>query len=115
MDKMISRSKELEASSKITVGLLGAGFIGQMHALALRNAATSMWEPKIHVLPKILAEVDFELCTKVGERFDWEECTENWEEIVDDAEIDLAPEVNDIKEVVHEAFKAWLEKKGVSE
>ena len=86
---MISRSKELEASSKITVGLLGAGFIGQMHALALRNAATSMWEPKIHVLPKILAEVDFELCTKVGERFDWEEWTENWEEIVDDEEIDL--------------------------
>ena len=86
---MISRSKELEASSKIMVGLLGAGFIGQMHALALRNAATSMLEPKIHVLPKILAEVDFELCTKVGERFDWEECTENWEEIVDDSEIDL--------------------------
>ena len=86
---MISRSKELEASSKIMVGLLGAGFIGQMQALALRNAATSMWEPKIHVLPKILAEVDFELCTKVGERFDWEECTENWEEIVDDSEIDL--------------------------
>ena len=89
MYKMISHSKEQEASSKIMVGLLGAGFIGQMHALALRNAATSMWEPKIHVLPKILAEVDLELCTKVGERFDWEECTENWEEIVDDSEIDL--------------------------
>ena len=26
---------------------------------------------------------------RVGERFDWEECTENWEEIVDDSEIDL--------------------------
>ena len=89
MAKTTSHSREPEDICTIAVGLLGAGFIGQMHALALRNAATSMWEPKIHVRPKILAEVDSELCAKVGERFDWEECTENWRDIIDDAEIDL--------------------------
>ena len=89
MAKTTSHSRELEDICTIAVGLLGAGFIGQMHALALRNAATSMWEPKIHVRPKILAEVDSELCAKVGERFDWEECTENWRDIIDDPEIDL--------------------------
>ena len=89
MAKTTSYSRELEDICTIAVGLLGAGFIGQMHALALKNAATSMWEPKIHVRPKILAEVDSELCAKVGERFDWEECTENWRDIIDDPEIDL--------------------------
>ena len=78
MAKSTSFSREPENSCTIAVGLLGAGFIGQMHALALRNAATSMWEPKIQVRPKILAEVDSELCAKVGERFDWEEGTGNW-------------------------------------
>ena len=89
MNKMTPLSREPEDSYTITVGLLGAGFIGQMHTLALRNAATSMWEPKIYVRPKILAEVDSELRAKVGERFDWEECTENWRDIIDDPEIDL--------------------------
>ena len=89
MAKTTSHSRELEDICTIAVGLLGAGFIGQMHTLALRNAATSMWEPKIHVCPKILADVDSELCAKVGERFDWEECTENWRDIIDDPEIDL--------------------------
>ena len=89
MNKMTPLSREPEDSYTITVGLLGAGFIGQMHTLAPRNAATSMWKPKIHVRPKILAEVDSELRAKVGERFDWEECTENWRDIIDDAEIDL--------------------------
>ena len=89
MAKTTSHSRELEDICTIAVGLLGAGFIGQMHTLALRNAATSMWEPKIHVCPKILADVDSELCAKVGERFDQEECTENWRDIIDDPEIDL--------------------------
>ena len=89
MAKSTSFSREPENSCTIAVGLLGAGFIGQMHALALRNAATSMWEPKIQVRPKILAEVDSELCAKVGERFNWEEGTGNWRDIIDDPEINL--------------------------
>ena len=74
---------------KTTIGMLGAGFIGQMHSLALLNASNSMREPSIKVHLKHLAEHNTQLVEKVKERFGWEEVSSDWQNIINDPDIDI--------------------------
>ena len=69
--------------------MLGAGFIGQMHSLALLNASNSMREPSIKVHLKHLAEHNTQLREKVKERFGWEEVSNDWQNIINDPDIDI--------------------------
>lgn len=73
----------------VALGLLGAGFIGQMHSLTFRNASTTMWTPKISARLKLLAELEPELREAVADRFSWEQSTREWQEIVADPNIDV--------------------------
>ncbi len=72
-----------------TLGLLGAGFMGQMHSLAFRNASMTRWEPGVAARLKTLAELDPALRSEVADRYGWEERSKHWQEIVADPEIDL--------------------------
>ena len=84
-----NHKREAELSKEVTVGLLGAGFIGQMHSLALRSASATMWRPGIQARLKLLAEHDSRAGTDVSNRFGWEQLTEDWHEIVADPEVDV--------------------------
>lgn len=76
-------------AATLTLGLLGAGFIGQMHALAFRNAATAAWAPKFTLRFKSLAERDETLGREIAARFGWESWTADWRDLVSDPEIDI--------------------------
>ena len=69
--------------------MLGAGFIGQMHSLALRNASSTMWSPGIKARLKYLAEHDPQARGDVSERFGWEKATDDWRKILADPEVDI--------------------------
>jgi len=76
-------------TESVTIGLVGAGFIGQMHALAFRNAAMTAWQPPVAVRLKTVAETDETLGRTIAARYGWENWTADWRDIVEDPEIQL--------------------------
>lgn len=76
------------AKSRVRVGMLGAGFIGQMHSLALRNAGFSRAEPALAADLLTLADRDAKLAGEVAERYGWAAATTDWRELFG-AELDL--------------------------
>jgi len=76
-------------AKKIRLGMLGAGFIGQMHALEFRNAAYSMWAPAIEVSLKLLAEQNAEAAEASARRYGWEQVTGDWADVAESPDIDL--------------------------
>jgi predicted dehydrogenase len=73
----------------IRIGLIGAGFIGQMHALAFRNAAMASWSPKIEIRLVALADQNLELAAQAQQRYGFERITPDWREVAGAADIDL--------------------------
>lgn len=67
----------------IRVGMLGAGFIGQMHSLACRNAGYSRREPAVGADLVVLADRDEKLAAEVANRYDWSATTTDWPELFD--------------------------------
>jgi len=62
---------------------LGAGFIGQMHSLAMSRAAHSRRDVSVRPELMALADRDLELATEVADRYGWRRTTADWEEIVE--------------------------------
>ncbi len=73
----------------IGLGMLGAGFIGQMHSLAFQNAALSMWRPKVDVALTVLAEQNTKAADEVAERYGWKAAVSRWQDVVANAEVGL--------------------------
>ena len=73
----------------VALGMLGGGFIGQMHALAFKNAAVSMWSPKIDVGLNILAEQNPEAAGEIAARYGWGSTTSDWREVAGSQDVDL--------------------------
>ena len=73
----------------LRLGMVGAGFIGQMHALTFKNAAMSVWQPKIAVELAALAERDATLAGQVAERYGFARTTGDWQDVVADPRVDL--------------------------
>ena len=74
------------------VVMLGAGFIGQMHAFALRLSSMALREPDVHPRLRCLIETEEGLAGagRTAERFGWEETrTEGWEEVLKSTACDL--------------------------
>lgn len=67
--------------TRVRVGLLGAGFIGQMHSLACRNAGYSRAEPAVAADLVALADRDEKLAADVANRYDWQDSTTEWPEL----------------------------------
>jgi predicted dehydrogenase len=73
----------------VRVGLLGGGFIGQMHALAFTMAKMSTWQPSIDVELKVVADKNPNLRREVGARYGFERSADGWEEAATADDIDL--------------------------
>ncbi len=73
----------------IRVGLIGAGFIGQMHSLSLGDVRRARREPMIRVDLVALAERDPVLAGTMMERYGWREIVNDWRSLVTRADIDL--------------------------
>src|SRR5690349_945728 len=73
----------------IRIGLLGAGFIGQMHALTFRTAAMSGWAPRIDIALVALADQNAALAKEVGARYGFERVSDDWRDAATAPDIDL--------------------------
>jgi len=73
----------------IRVGLLGAGFIGQMHSLSLGDVGRARREPMIHPDLVAIAERDQALARIMAERYGWREIVSDWHSLVTRSDIDL--------------------------
>jgi predicted dehydrogenase len=73
----------------LNLAILGAGFIGQMHALTFRDASMSSWQPKLDVTLKVLAEQNSSLADTVKTRYGFERQVEDWRSAVTAGDVDV--------------------------
>lgn len=66
----------------VRIGMLGAGFIGQMHSLAFTTAGLSRAEPALRGDFVALADRDEKLAAEVAERYGWAETTQDWHDLL---------------------------------
>lgn len=66
------------AKAEVRVGMLGAGFVGQMHSLAFRNAEFARVEPTVSANLVRLIDRDAALAQEVGERYSWTGTGSEW-------------------------------------
>ncbi len=76
-------------AKSIGVGLLGAGFIGQMHSLVLGDVGKARREPIIHPELIAIAERDETRARMMAERYGWREILADWQSLVARSDIDL--------------------------
>lgn len=74
---------------EIGIGMLGAGFIGQMHSLTFSGIDHAREEPQLKGRLVTLAETDRDLAREVQRRYGWENITDNWLEAVDNSAIGI--------------------------
>jgi predicted dehydrogenase len=73
----------------IGVGLLGAGFIGQMHSLSLGDVSRARREPIIHPALIAIAERNETLARMMAARYGWREIVADWHSLISRSDIDL--------------------------
>src|SRR5688572_26112981 len=67
----------------IKLGLIGAGFIGRSHALAIHAVNRVFPAAPLQAVPFILAEEDEERARAAARRLGFEHATASWQEAVD--------------------------------
>jgi predicted dehydrogenase len=70
------------ARRRIKVGLIGAGFIGRTHALAIR-AVSGVFAAGPEAVPHVLADIDPAKARSIAATTGFAHATENWREAVD--------------------------------
>jgi predicted dehydrogenase len=73
----------------IRIGVLGAGFIGQMHGLTFTTASMASWQPKIDIRLVALSEQNPDAAQVAQSRYGFERSSEDWHEAATSADIDL--------------------------
>ena len=73
----------------VRIGMLGAGFIGQMHSLTFATARYSRLPDRVPVELVTLAERDAVLAREVAERYGWRRTTDDWRPAATGPDIDL--------------------------
>jgi len=76
-------------TTTIAIGMLGAGFIGQMHSLTFGSASFAKPEPRLSGRLIMLAETDRKLAAEIQQRYGWEAITDDWQKVIDNPEIEL--------------------------
>lgn len=71
---------------KINVGLIGAGFIGCSHALAINSVNRIFGSESFSATPAVLADADEKLAQQKAAQFGFEKWTVDWREAVDDCD-----------------------------
>lgn len=74
---------------EIGIGVMGAGFIGQMHSLAFRNASVTARKPRLRARLKVLCDQNEELSREVSDRYEFLDCTTDWNRLVNDPAVDI--------------------------
>ena len=75
--------------SEISIGMLGAGFIGQMHSLSFGSVGRAKAKPQVAGRLVTLAENDAALAADVQGRYGWAKVTGDWRTVTDDPAIGL--------------------------
>ena len=73
----------------VGIGLLGAGFIGQLHALAFRNAGLSARMPRLKPALRVLCDRTKDQAEDIGDRYGFERATTDWRDVVADPSVQL--------------------------
>ena len=76
-------------ATTIGIGLLGAGFIGQMHALAFRNAGVSARTPRLRPELRLLCDRTSAQAEDIADRYGFARATTDWHDILADPGISL--------------------------
>ena len=71
------------------IGILGAGFIGQMHALAFRNASVTARKPRLRARLRVVCDRNDELRREVADRYEFTRHTADWRELMADPSVDV--------------------------
>ena len=71
----------------IGVGMLGAGFIGQMHSLAFGSLHRAQREPQLRARLVALADTNRALAEEVQRRYDWEMIAADWRSAVEHPDV----------------------------
>ena len=73
----------------LNVGLVGAGFMGKAHVVAYSNMPKFFWPaPAVPVL-KTICDIDPDIARDAKDRFGFEKYCTDWQDIVNDPEIDV--------------------------
>ncbi len=73
----------------IGIGMLGAGFIGQMHSLAFGSVHRARQQPQVEARLVRLADTNLQLAEEVQQRYGWKTISADWRLAVADSEIHL--------------------------
>lgn len=74
---------------KIHVALVGAGFMGKAHTVALANMPKLFWPAPVYPVFKTVCDIVPEIAEDAKVRFGYENCCTDWHDVVADPEIDL--------------------------
>ncbi len=75
--------------TSISVGMLGAGFIGAFHSFALRMQELIKRPPRSEPHLKLIVDVDPDALAAVRPRFKWESTGSDWRQIIEDRSIQI--------------------------
>lgn len=78
----------MSQSSAIRVGLIGSGFMGRSHAIAMRTAQ-AVFGLERPLVPTMLADVDEATAARAGAALGIERTTGDWRAMIENADIDL--------------------------
>jgi predicted dehydrogenase len=73
----------------VGIGMLGAGFIGQMHSLTFGGVGHARQTPQLVGRLITLAETNGELAEEVQRRYGWENVSADWRKAMDDPAITI--------------------------
>ena len=73
----------------VGIGMLGAGFMGQMHSLAFGSIGVSKHTPQLSGRLITIADTNLELAAEIKQRYGWEHASADWRVAVDNAEASI--------------------------
>ena len=73
----------------INVALVGAGFMGKAHTVALSNMPKLFWPAPVYPVFKTVCDVVPEIAEEARVRFGYKTCCTDWHSVINDPEIDL--------------------------
>ncbi len=73
---------------QVRIGLIGTGYMGKAHAIAFRTVAT-VFPLSGKLICEMIAEVDAKLAEQKAEEFGFVRSTSDWQELVNDPNIDV--------------------------
>ena len=76
------------ASRQLRVGLIGAGYIGNSHAIALL-AMPTVFATGVEVIAEMIAEVSDALAARKAKELCFRRSTGDWRELVEDPDVDV--------------------------